>query len=539
MPIYPSKISNDSPYSERYVFESFSQLQLPWYIFHSVAWQTIRNGRQGDGEADFIIVHPAHGIIVLEVKGGDEITIEYGAWFSHNEHGKHSIKNPFEQAKDSKFALIKFLKEKIDIKDKFYVSHAVVFPKMTIDDNISTYGDRKIILDRNDLKDPEESLKRIFKHWNQYNNITNDHLDCIIDTLAPTITIKKRLIDNISEAEDKIIELTKSQIKAFRQLRRIRKCIVLGSAGTGKSVLAKYKAVELSKEHNVLLVCYNKLLAEHTAKELGNNSNITICTYHHLIFSEANKAKLPIPDSISSSWWENDSASLLLEASDINNTYFDSIIIDEGQDFSYGWIESLELLFSDKENCFFYVFMDSHQDIYSRNINITSFKDWPNVTLDTNCRNTDQIADKVNSIFKDNSFSLGIVGPDPVFIRGYGNKMDCELIENLCEELLMEEGIDSKKITILSDNNENINYLTGKAICNTMFTNFGKKGITVESISRFKGLESEIIILNITKIEAQLIEFQQKCYVGLSRARNALFLVTTEKIASTINFEQK
>ena len=37
---------------------------------HSVAWQCLTDGQLYEGEADFVIIHPDHGLIVLEVKGG-------------------------------------------------------------------------------------------------------------------------------------------------------------------------------------------------------------------------------------------------------------------------------------------------------------------------------------------------------------------------------------------------------------------------------------------------------------------------------------
>lgn len=57
------------PASERIVLEALSRLPDEWHVFHSVRWQSLRNGRQGDGEADFVLVHRQRGILVLEVKG--------------------------------------------------------------------------------------------------------------------------------------------------------------------------------------------------------------------------------------------------------------------------------------------------------------------------------------------------------------------------------------------------------------------------------------------------------------------------------------
>ena len=57
--LFPPRLIGDNiPGSERKVFEALATLDDEWMVFHSVAWQDKRGGRQGDGEADFVIAHP-------------------------------------------------------------------------------------------------------------------------------------------------------------------------------------------------------------------------------------------------------------------------------------------------------------------------------------------------------------------------------------------------------------------------------------------------------------------------------------------------
>ena len=64
-----------------------------------MSWQSPIGKRQADGEADFVMIHPDHGVLVVEVKGGRIRTSE-GEWYSVDRHGaEHEIKNPFEQAR--------------------------------------------------------------------------------------------------------------------------------------------------------------------------------------------------------------------------------------------------------------------------------------------------------------------------------------------------------------------------------------------------------------------------------------------------------
>ena len=96
--------------SERIVRRASEQLDEPWTVLHSVAWLS-PDGPQNDGEADFVFFHPEWGLVVAEVKGGREILLERGNWFSVDRHGdRHAIRNPFEQARRSKHALARFVR---------------------------------------------------------------------------------------------------------------------------------------------------------------------------------------------------------------------------------------------------------------------------------------------------------------------------------------------------------------------------------------------------------------------------------------------
>src|SRR3712207_2803593 len=95
---FPSSLHDAVPPSEVRTYEALSALDDTWRLFHSVVWQGLRHGRQADGEADFVLMNPRYGIIVLEVKGG-RVEVEGGTWYSvDRDNAKHRIKNPFTQA---------------------------------------------------------------------------------------------------------------------------------------------------------------------------------------------------------------------------------------------------------------------------------------------------------------------------------------------------------------------------------------------------------------------------------------------------------
>ena len=93
-------------------------------------WVSPGGGATGrEGEADFVIVGPDLGVVVVEIKGG-RVGRDEGGWFSIDRHDRrHPIKNPFEQAQQSKHQPLAFLKGHPDISSLWLpMSHCVCFP---------------------------------------------------------------------------------------------------------------------------------------------------------------------------------------------------------------------------------------------------------------------------------------------------------------------------------------------------------------------------------------------------------------------------
>ena len=112
----PRGIENDPlRAAERKVYEALEASLGPDHaVFYSVAWLS-RNPRSGahDGEVDFVVAHAERVVLLLEVKGGricrDQGT---GRWTSIDRAGfPHAIRDPFQQARASKHAVIEKLKD--------------------------------------------------------------------------------------------------------------------------------------------------------------------------------------------------------------------------------------------------------------------------------------------------------------------------------------------------------------------------------------------------------------------------------------------
>src|SRR4051812_38531990 len=99
----PSKIELDP---ERRVAEALcAQLPKDVIVFHSYPW--LRPERDltrrdhpnvlREGEADFVVVYPRYGFMVVEVKGG-HLDFDPATQRWSRAGGRHEVKDPFAQA---------------------------------------------------------------------------------------------------------------------------------------------------------------------------------------------------------------------------------------------------------------------------------------------------------------------------------------------------------------------------------------------------------------------------------------------------------
>lgn len=328
------------PVSEINVAKALEQLNDDWHIIHSIAWQGIRGKREGDGEADFVLISKNVGIVVLEVKGGI-ISIDRGQWKSERaDNGQIiDIANPFEQAAASKAKLFKWLNERLPFS--IPTIHAVVFPGGRAPNNMGPAASPQIVIDCQDLHDMATAIAKVASHWKSTCQLTDKDVESVIGLLAPTTVIRRTLADDAYDAEQALIKLTDEQRRAFAGLRRTRRAAVYGGPGTGKTLLASEKAAQIAASGaRTLLVCYNALLAQ-ALQASSQLNDVKVSTFHALCLSAAHKASMAIPSPIPSTWWDDDALYCLMEGFKANAEKFDAIIIDEGQDFSEDWLAAL------------------------------------------------------------------------------------------------------------------------------------------------------------------------------------------------------
>lgn len=533
MPKYFGLGSDDpTEESERRTADALRNLGPDWIVIHHVTWQSKRNGRQGDGEADFVVLHPELGGLVLEVKGGG-VDLVNGRWRSTDRYGQvHDIKNPYEQALSSKHALLAWLKSQD--ADWVRLGHAVVFSHLSEVPNLGPAAIPEITFTRKNFATIEAGLVACMKHWELNNRLPKIKMEILVGLLAPTVVVRRPLIEQSADAEASLIELTAEQIEAFAGLRSNRGGLIFGNAGTGKTVLAISRAQQLQRDgFRTLLVCYNEILGQELSHRLGSVPGLTACTFHALCFKLASEAGLVIPQMRDQQWWEVQAPELILEACLKTEVSFDAIVVDEAQDFAPSWLEALRCLSGSRADAPFFAFADLKQDLWRRSwLTQTEFP--IAFELTRNLRNTHPIAEKVAAVIgTEVRPPRGVEGPPPKWREARNSKrLDIDVIAVV--EKLIDEGFGPNSLVVLCSSHALVQILREHSVGPYSFGRWGGRGIPVETIARFKGMESEAIVLALDDGESEID--QTSAYVGLSRPRSVLVVIGSQKKQASLNW---
>jgi nuclease-like protein len=155
--------------SERLVYEALRALPDGYVVLHSFPWLRPERDLLGEplreGEADFVVLHPERGLLVLEVKGGNP-TLEGRSWIRS---GK-KMRDPFEQARRSRYALLEAVEERTRHRihrGLFAHGDMIVFPHARVQGPLPLNSDPRILVDATGLKTIAAQVESAFDAWSR------------------------------------------------------------------------------------------------------------------------------------------------------------------------------------------------------------------------------------------------------------------------------------------------------------------------------------------------------------------------------------
>lgn len=531
--------------SEREMYEAFRE-QLPpkFHVFYSVRWfETDENNKRIDSECDFLVFDPSFGFLTIEVKGGTGIVIEDGKWFLNENYDNYSnyrreLKcSPYEQAEKNMRHFYNYFAEEFNRKFNGVYGFAVAFPRYSIDNSLAAGAPQELTIDINDMVVLAKRINEIFHYWRNKRNInvpfSAEQKTRFISAINKRISlsaaagallqIKKREFAKIDFVQDSILDV----IYHYHQVR------IIGGAGTGKTFIAMKKAVrDIQSGKKVLFLCCSNELCEFVCSSIDERSEIHFSTYESLM-EETLGEKYYLAEINENG---NRCCFDLVDAAD--NERFDSIIVDEAQDFDADMGLTVRLFLKNESESDLYVFYDINQNVFEHKFENSFGIEYPPFILRYNIRNTGCIyrcAVDSTGLGEDTiANNLFGVAPD---IRKYNNVLQTlNGLTSIVNRLTRKEYVSTKSIVILSDEAYERSVLATEGRVGSFDISFGKlrdtkdTEICFKTAEEFKGLEADIVIYlkndYAGKVEDEI--YRRREYVALTRARYYLYILHTK-----------
>ena len=384
--------------------------------------------------SDFIILHPARGLLLLEVKDWKLDTIQKIDATTATiitPRGLKTVSNPLQQVRQCTYQLLKRLEKdpQLMVPSGRYQGH-LVFP----------YGYGVVLsnitrkqFDSTDLGevlpehqtickdemvesvDPEAFQERL---WNMFNvqfptPLTLPQIDRIRWYLFPEVRINSGDQGSLfpTEQDEKSVDtLLPDLIKVMDMQQELLARslgdghrVIHGVAGSGKTLILGYRCLYLAKvlHKPILVLCYNITLAARLRElmvERGISDKVNVYHFHDWCGEQLRNYHIERPTP------GNDYIGRLVEAviaaaerGSIPKGQYGAVMIDEGHDFEPDWLKLVVSMVDPETNSLLLLYDDA-QSIYSKNSQLDFSLSSVGVqargrttVLKLNYRNTDEI----------------------------------------------------------------------------------------------------------------------------------------------------
>ena len=547
-----NNLSDIANHGERLVAEALvEQLPNDVVVYHSYPWLRLERHERTEaeylqpGEADFVIVDPRWGLLVLEVKGSE---IDYEAstnrWRQKNRKtGTWHTISPFRQAEENKYAITKRLEEHrvFSGPPPFTSGHAVAFPSHRMEGRLPANVDPAIVLGAESLRAMKRSITRAFEKWCRVPRprpMPDEIRAGILESLSPVFKLVPVLWRTIDQQEERLHRLTQTQEMVLHMLQSQERAAIEGVAGSGKTLLAVAQAQRLAREgKRTLLLCYNKPLAHWIDENVPNTYRdlISVSTFHSVCRRFCQLAKIPFAPGNSSEFWQYEAPELLIRAAEhvAEEHGYDAIVVDEGQDFADFWWIGLEKIYRDSNaKRLLTVFLDPKQCIYLDRPMLPADLAGP-FQLPMNCRNTRRIADYCAKTLGFEPVVHGDApeGQEPIEVSMEDMKGVIQDTRTTVQDWCLPErgGLQVSQVAILTPINNHNRWpmsFGNIPIVRDFEAWRAGEGILLATHRRFKGLEADALVLaGVPEAETQKYYSLADHYGASSRAKFLLRVI--------------
>ena len=486
--------------------------------------------RLKDHEIDFVVAIEGAGIVCVEVKGG-EVTHNGQVWLQRLHSGQIKTIDPVRQVRQGRYALRDFIeKDPRWTQGRVRWNHVVVLPNSQFAPDFALADcPRWMVIDRDDFPNVVALIRDIaHQQEEELPLLTAKGIDELRTALGGRGLPQRDVVARALENEDAADILTDRQAVILDAIQLLTRVEIRGGAGSGKTFMAIEQARRLANRgQRVALLCYSHGLASYLKRITSTWSRRQQPGYvgeFHALGIAWGAAEGPAEserNAAAAQFFEHDLPAQMLELANglPDGHRFDSVVIDEAQDFADSWWEPLLAAMRDPETGGIYVFSDEGQRVFDR-------KGTPPIPLvplilEQNIRNTRQIARAFEPLVDHPMRLLGADGPDVRFVPcTRDNAFD---VGDDQIEALLHEGWRPEDVALLTTGSRHPEQIARQTEGNAAYWDsfWDAEQVFYGHVLGFKGLERRAVVL-IVNDKSVFERSPERLYVGLSRARDQL-----------------
>lgn len=544
----PSFCPADSPPGESALFAELASSPATddWIVLHSLA--IAQHIRQVEGEADFVVLIPNEGVLVVEVKSHRSLQVlDDGRWKLGT--SAPTTRSPFQQAREAMYSIRNHAIQRWPDARQVPFGFAVWFTHLRTAGKVPASPEWHTwqLLDRDDRDDAATALKETMQASRTHlesrvpgtsvgaTNFSKQRSQVLADTLRPRFELVVSQNDARKQRSSDLIAYLDEQYEALDAMAANTGVLFTGPAGSGKTLLAlEATRREVAKGGRGQLLCFNSLLGSQLRSAVAGLAEVQAGTIHQAMLEVS---QISIPRDASARFWDRELPEIAVDnLLSSNHETFDFLVIDEFQDLAHGpFLDFVDLLvdgglrhgrillFADFDGQRIFGGQDE-TELRSRRPTVASYR------LTANCRNLPRIGYLVNTFSGlepgYQRFRRPDDGVDPEF-RSYSDESQQSDLLADAIRALKAEGYDLGEITVLSVRtmNSTADRTDDSWLRQILAPATGSKprpgSVPYSTIHAFKGLESPAIVLtdlaahNVPNLESLL-------YVGMTRATDRL-----------------
>ena len=548
-----SQIQHHSENEFAKVVENFDDPK--WFVYRNVRWQWRKGGSinnpMNEGEVDFLLVHKDLGVVLIEVKGGKgwRYNATKDIWTIKTPNGIEEAPGPYNQLSRNAAGLInriRYESNKLGFKNfRPRVNTFVVWANVNSDESkFGFIGYESNTIYADEFLNPQIIEDKIKKQFT-LNDYKDDNLVILFNKILNSNVKGFSLLSYSGKIAGKVEKISEDIFNTYYEItnEKYKKVKIQGIPGSGKTFIAT-KLAEHEEKHGrkVLFLCYNILLGEKLKTLFEDSPKVTVLIFEEFI----NKLGVSYSDPVTINgetkplkelskieeikYIKHSLEDSIVDANEIFD--FDTLIIDEAQDFYEGYWEFFTILVENKD-AKWVICYDKNQGITHTNWKPPEYLNTPQIVLNTVIRSTKEIAKRYASLYDQSVEHFGEIGIEPKLVLL--EETNWKYIETKIEKILEDLSIESEelllKTVLLLPHMKDLDNFSSKVI----------DTVSVSSVSRFKGLESDIIILVFPTLENldrnYINDTLALLYVGLSRAKTNLYFLCGKDVQELANWK--